>query len=156
MANWCMNTVEFVGEPAQLERLRELFDALAEKEKIEGCAQKPDFITDPDRFFFEIRWDEDMLYYETKWAPNTSDIKQIAEYFQVGFIYQYEESAMEIFGEATYINGILTDLWLDQEDYSLIEILDDDTGYLFEGELWGSQQEILELLLERKKSNILG
>ncbi|MHA4895778.1 DUF1281 family ferredoxin-like fold protein [Pedobacter sp. PWIIR3] len=150
-----MNIVQFIGEPVQLDKIKSLFTTLSEREQSERCGQNPDFIIDPENYFFEIRWEDENLYYETKWAPNIQDVKLIADYFQVGFTHEYEESGMEIFGQATYLKGKLTEIDLDQDDFALIEMQEDDSGYLFEGELWNSQQEVLELLLERKKSNIL-
>lgn len=156
MPNWCMNFVEFVGEPASVEQIKDLFDVLAKKESEERCGQQPDFVTDPQNYFFEIRWDDGYLYYETKWAPNIQDVKLIADHFQVGFIYQYEESGMEIYGEAVYLNGTLTEVDLDQDDFALIEEKEGYDGYLFNGEFFDSQQDILELLLQRKKANVAG
>jgi hypothetical protein len=112
MANWCNNTVEFIGEHSQFEYLKILFEAMTSKEQKERKGQLPAF-TDFDRgFLFNIRWQNGVLNYETKWTPNTEVLIAIANHFKVGFIYSYCESGMSIFGETTYKDGILTDIYL--------------------------------------------
>lgn len=91
------------------------------------------------------------IYYDTKWVPNTDILVQLADQFGVGFVHMYSEFAMGIFGEANYGQGILTDARLDHEDFSRFEY--DESGvYLFEGQSYETDMEILELLLERKKT----
>ncbi len=65
MANWCSNTVQFEGDTQQLDALQELFINLAERQRIENVGQLPDFINVVKGYFFDIRWEEGVLYYET-------------------------------------------------------------------------------------------
>jgi hypothetical protein len=152
MPNWCYNMVEFDAKPAELVKIQALFLDLAHKQMQTGHAHSPDFIAEPDGYFFDIRWEDEILYYETKWAPNVVDIQKIAEYYGVGYIYTYDERSMYVYGEARYIEGIFSEVALEQEDFEKIEPSETYDWYLFEGEQWHSEEEILELLLERKKA----
>lgn len=155
MPNWCYNMVEFIGDTTQLKELGDLFIKLAQKEIETGNAQSPDFIQEPDRCFFDIRWEGEVLYYETKWVPNVSDIKKIAEHYYVDYIYRYDERSMYIYGEARSIRGVFSEVHLDQEDFELIEPNEAWDWYLFEGEKWQSEEEVSELMLERKKAQAI-
>lgn len=151
MANWCFNMVQFEGDTHQIKEVEQLFAAMAAREQKQQCGQLPDFAKQHNGYFFSIRWEEDVLYYETKWCPNTEQLLIIADHFNVGFIHDYEESGMQIYGQSTYRNGILTTVDLDPEDYDLFEYDEEQNNYLFEGERYPSEFEIFEILLERKK-----
>lgn len=151
MPNWCDNIVMFTGEPRKLKELEQLFHHMAVREKETRLGQLPPFIQSRDGYFFDIRLEEGTLYYDTRWSPNTGVLVQIADQFQTGFVHMYSEFAMGIFGEATYEQGILADARLDPEDLYCFDY--DESGvYLFEGQSYETDMEILELLLERKKN----
>ena len=148
MANWCSNKVELIGEHSQFEYLKILFEAMASKEKKEGKGQLPEFMNEKDSgYLFGTRWEDGMLFYETKWSPNFEVVKQVAEHFSVGFIHNYAEPGNMIYGEATYKDGVLTDIFLEPADYQLYDYDEEKDTYSFE-----SDDEILEILLERKKA----
>ena len=151
MANWCSNTVQFEGTAKQLKQLEQLFEAMAALEEKEGCGQLPDFIHEKTGYFFSTRWEEDVLYYETKWSPNTDKLIEVANYFNVGFTQSYEESGMLIFGEAWYKDGSVTIIELDDDDFDSFSYDDQREDWVFEGEHYESDYEIKEILLERKK-----
>ncbi|RWY47381.1 DUF1281 family ferredoxin-like fold protein [Mucilaginibacter gilvus] len=152
MANWCSNSVEFIGEHSQFEQLTSLFQAMAKKEKKEERGQLPTFVKEERGHLFCIRWEDGILNYETKWAPNTNIIVQIADKFGVGFKLNYTEPGMEIFGESTYTDGCLEDICLDNDDTSRYEYNEDDSTYRFENQNYECSEEIQEILLERKKA----
>ena len=155
MPNWCYNMVEFIGDATKLKELGDLFIKLSQKEVETGNAQNPDFIQEPDRYFFDIRWEGEVLYYETKWTPNVIDVKKIAERYCVDYIYNYDERSMYIYGEARSIRGVFSEVYLDQEDFEQIVPNETSDWYLFEGEQWYSEEEILDFLLERKKAQAI-
>jgi len=84
--------------------------------------------------------------------PNQGDIKEIAEHYCVDYVYNYDEPSMYLYGEERSIEGVFMEVYLDQEDFEKIVSNGTYDRYLFEGEQWHSEEEILELLLERKKS----
>lgn len=151
MANWCFNMVQFEGDTHQLKEVEQFFTAMAALEQKQESGQLPGFAKEQNGYFFSVRWEEDVLYYETKWCPNTEQLVTIADHFHIGFIHDYEESGMQIYGQSIYRNGILTTVDLDPEDYDLFEYDEEQNNYLFEGERYPSEFEIFEILLDRKK-----
>jgi hypothetical protein len=153
MANWCYNTVQFEGSNETLNELEKLFTAIAEKEVREGQGQLPDFVPSGSGWLFGIHWEESVLFYETKWCPNIKVMIAVADHFKTGFICSCEELQMQIYGEYYYSNGILTDTFLDDTDFAQYEInRDNDDTWIFEGEVYESNYDILEILLDRKKN----
>ncbi|MES2446588.1 MAG: hypothetical protein V4546_05365 [Bacteroidota bacterium] len=151
MPNWCNNIVQFTGEPQKLEELNQLFEAMAVREKETHEAQLPSFVKAEQGYLFDTYLDSGTLYYDTRWSPNTDIIVQIADHYQVDFLHQYSELAMGVFGEATYEAGVLKETYLDFEDLNQYEYDEEKDCYTFEGNLFESDMEILETLLERKK-----
>lgn len=150
MANWCYNTVQFSADDQKMEEIKSLFNAMAKLEEETLRGQLPTFVTSEDGYLFDIRVEEGTIYYATKWVPNTGILTQIADHFQTGFVQEYWESGMWIYGEANYDQGVLTNTSLDAMDFELFEY-DERDGYQFEGQSYETEMEIMELLLERKK-----
>lgn len=153
MPNWCCNVVTFEGKPATIRNIRKLFNRMAKKEQEQNAGQLPPFIKTKRGWFFDIRWEDDILYYLTRWAPNTDALVTIAERYHAGFTHEYEESGNLVFGKATYENGELSDISLDNDDYYLFTYDEVKNSYLFEGRYYDSDTEILEILLERKNND---
>ena len=152
MANWCYNIVTFDNSSVP-EQLKHLFETLREKCEKEQQGQLPDFIQNGERYMFSINWDNDTVSYETKWSPNFEEMKQIADYYKTEFNYYYEELGNLVYGVARYENGILTDTFLDNSDFDLFNQIEDEDKWMFEGQTYESEFDILEILLERKQNN---
>jgi len=146
-----MNTVEFKGDEIRLRRLEEFFNALMVKELERNLGQLPDFSKTDRGYLFNIEFEEGMLSYQTKWAPNTGVIAEIGEYFKLDFCHQYEEYGMGVFGEAIYENGILTVFELDGFDLERIMFDEASENYVFEGSAFEVIDEIVEIIIYRKK-----
>ena len=157
MANWCSNTVVFEGKPEAITAIQELFQSMKEKEEKTEEGQLPEFISkDNGGYFFNIYWnegDEGQFQYETKWSPNIEVIQKIAEHYEVNFTQDYEEMGNLIYGRATFYDKLLTDIYLEDEDFEQYEFDEETDTYHFEGEIYESDYEILETLLERKIKN---
>lgn len=150
MPNWCCNVVRFEAKPATIRNIKKLFNRLIKKEREQNAGQLPPFIKYQRGWFFNIRWEDGILYYLTRWAPNTDALVEIARRYHAGFTHEYEESGNLVFGKATYQNGELSDISLDSDDYYLFTYDEERNSYLFEGRYYDSDTEILEILLERK------
>ncbi len=154
MANWCSNTVVFEGKPEAIEQIQQLFKSMAEKQQEENCGQLPDFVSDSNGgWFFDIYQNDDVtgiFQYETKWSHNIEIVQKIAEYYQVDFVQDYEEISNLVYGRATFSDKLLTDAYLEDEDFGQYEFDEETDTYSFEGESYESDWEILETLLERK------
>lgn len=157
MANWCSNTVVFEGKPEAIEQIQQLFKSMAEKQQEENCGQLPDFVEDSNGgYFFDIHQDDDVtgiFQYETKWSPNIVEVQKIAEHYKVNFTQDYEQLGNCVCGRATFSDRLLTDIYLDDEDFDKYEYDEENSVWHFEGETYESDYEILEILLERKIEN---
>lgn len=154
MANWCSNTVVFEGNEEAIQQIQRLFQTMREKEEQTEKGQLPDFITDENGgYFFNLYWDEGdigIFQYETKWSPNIEIVQNIAEYYHVDFVQDYEEMGNLVYGRTTFSNKLLTDIYLEDEDFEQYHYNEETDIYHFEGEEYESDCEILETLLERK------
>ena len=154
MANWCSNTVVFEGNEKAIQQIQQLFQAMKEKEEQTEQGQLPYFITDKNGgYFFNTYWNEGdagIFQYETKWSPNIEIVQKIAEYFHVDFVQDYEEMSNLKYGRATLSDKLLTDICLEDEDFETYQFVEETDTYSFEGEIYDSDCEILETLLERK------
>lgn len=151
MANYCNNTLIFFGKEENLNKVMSLFQNMIGNEKKTGKGQLPDCTLSDDGWFFDTYIsEEDVIYYETRWSPNISVVKDIADYYHVSFELDYDESSNYIYGRVSYYSNILLDNCLDYEDFEKIEYDEDKCNYIFENEEYESQQEILDILLNRK------
>jgi hypothetical protein len=145
--------VEFIGEHSQFEELASLFQAMAVKEKKEKWGQLPPFVTEGGNgYFFETVWADGILYYETKWAPNTGVLVRIAKEFKVGFTHSYSEPGNGVFGETSYLDGTRTAVDLGADELAQYEYNEENGMYRFENHSYESSEDILLLLLERRKA----
>ncbi len=155
MANWCSNVVWFEANETTLKKIKQMFLQMAGKEKETNCGQLPNFINEDGDWFFDIRWEtEDVLYYESRWAPNIDVLKQIAEHYKVGFTVEYQETGNLVFGRATYSDKLLTDIYLEGKDFEKYQFDEETDTYQFEGKEYESDYEILETLLDRKLAQL--
>ena len=154
MANWCSNTIVFEGNEEAIKQIEKLFQTMKSKEEQTKQGQLPDFVTDEKGgYFFNIysnEGDTGIFQYETKWSPNTEILQKIATYYQMNFIQDYEEISNLVYGRASFINNLLTDIYLEDEDFEQYQFDGKTDTYSFEGEIYDSDCEILETLLERK------
>jgi hypothetical protein len=157
MANWCSNMVVFEGNPEAIEQIQQLFQTMKAREEKEEQGQLPDFVPDTNGgYFFNIYWndgDKGIYQYETKWSPNVEVLKTIAEQYQIGLIQDYEEMGNLVYGRATFSDKLLTDIYLEDEDFGNYQFDEETDTYHFEGKEYDSEYEILETLLERKIAN---
>lgn len=154
MANWCSNTIVFEGNEEAIKQIEKLFQAMKSKEEQTKQGQLPEFITDENGgYFFNIYSNEDdtgVFQYETKWSPNIEVIQKIAEYYQVNFVQDYEEISNLVYGRVTFTDNVRTDVFLEDEDFEQFQFDEETDTYSFEGEIYDSDCEMLETLLERK------
>lgn len=156
MANWCNNIIDFEGKPEAIEQIQQLFETMAKKAKVEEIGQLPDFVTQYNGYFFNIYWNEgDIGFFQcqTKWLPNLEIVREIAEYYKVNFVSDYEEMGNLIYGRAIFSDKLLTDIYLENEDFEKYQFDEQTDTYHFEGKEYECDYEILEILLERKTVN---
>ena len=154
MANMCSNTVVFKGNPETIKQIQQLFRAMAEKERKTGCGQLPEFLDDKKGgYFFDLYVEDentDVFQYQTKWSPNIEIVQTIAERFHVEFQLDYEQMSDCVYGMTIFADKLLTDIYLEDEDFMQYEYDDETNTCHFDGEEYDSDWEILEILLNRK------
>jgi hypothetical protein len=154
MANWCSNTVGFKGTPEAIDQIKWLFQAMATKEQQEQKGQLPDWVNQHNGgYFFDLYSDKDnteVFQYQTKWSPNIEIVQEIAKHYKVDFVQDYEEMGNLVYGQATYNNGTLQDIYLEDDDFEQYEYNEETDKYHFEGKIHESDCDILETLLDRK------
>lgn len=121
MANICSNNIEFIGKEEDLDNLFKHLDKTVKlRNKGVNCA----FILFPDNTPI-LKWmsdlsynDEESIYFSSAWGPDPVQIIRIANYFNLSFIYGYEELGSDIYGEFKYdhITKELTDRCLTGEE----------------------------------------
>jgi hypothetical protein len=153
MANWCSNRVAFYGDVEAVRQIKVVFQTMLDKHRKSGVGQIPDFLNKENGYFFDIYWNEEddgIFEYETRWSPNTEIVREIADHFCVGFLHEYSETGCLLYGRTVYKDGILTDTYLEWDDFDAYHFDDERDVYHFEGEDYESDLEILEILLVRK------
>jgi len=154
MANWAQNWVNFSGEETQIKKVNAMFKAMHEKEIETNEGQLPPFMTEPkEDYFFEIYEDDsETISYATKYTPNILDLVEIANHFDLNFKVSYEESGCNLFGKAIFTagNSEAKCYDLDDSDFDLFHYDDEADMYVYEGETYECESDILETLFEKK------
>lgn len=150
MPNWCFNAVTFSGDK---ENLNALNIALTNAEKLERETREAQKIHSfgevVEGYFFDIyheQYDDYItLQYETRWSPNIEDLALLCKEYKVSAEHEYSESGMQIYGTTIYDeSGEYTDEQVHQEFLDLIEYDDESGMYLYEGEYWDSEDDLIE------------
>ena len=102
MANYVSNSVQFVGDPAKVAQVRELFLQIEAKQAATNRYHLPDFVTGDQGHMLEIEANGEWLNYETRWIPNLGLLEQIARHYNLDFIAKYEEPTNFMYGEAVF------------------------------------------------------
>jgi len=116
MANYCSNTVLFLGEPSAVAELRQLFWEIERQQKLTRMYYLPDFVMDGTGYVQDISFNGQWINYESRWTPNLNLLVQLAERYQVEFISGFDEMTNGIYGEALYSNGRLQSVYRDAYD----------------------------------------
>jgi hypothetical protein len=152
MGNSCMNRVLFTGDPVKVKGVKALFRQIEDKQQKEEIYHLPSYLVATNAYMWNIEFGNQRLYYYTKTLPNLEALKQIADNYGIGFANQYEELENNIYGEAIYKDSVFTDFRLNRGDFNSYHY-DLKAGiYLYDGKSYENEEEIIELLLEKKKS----
>lgn len=150
MPNWCFNYVTFSGDKENLNALNEALTNAEKAEQEQRQAQKIHSLDEAkDGYFFDIyfeRYDDHItLQYETRWSPNIEDLALICKEYKVSAEHEYSEPGMQIYGTATYdASGEYIDEQVKTEFLDLIEYDDESGMYLYQGEYWDSEDDLIE------------
>lgn len=150
MPNWCYNYVTFSGDKENLNALNIALTNAEKAEQEEKQGQKIHSLGEVvEGYFFDIyheQYDDHItLQYETRWSPNQEDLALLCKEYKVSAEHEYSESGCQIYGTANYdASGEYTDEQIKAEFLDLIEYDDKTNKYIYEGEYWDSEDELIE------------
>jgi hypothetical protein len=107
MANYVSNSVQFLGDPAKVAEVRELFLQIEVKQAASNQYHLPDFVRDERGHMLKIEPNGEWLNYETRWAPNLDLLQEVARHYDLDFIVRYEEPTNWLYGEAVFTKNEL-------------------------------------------------
>lgn len=151
MANYCSNSVLFVGDEQNVAAVKALFAEIEKKQQQSNRWHLPSFVSGDKGYMLDIVFDLQAIHYETRWVPNLEVLGQIADKYQVGFISKFQEMSNGIYGEAAYHEGKLTSVMLHIEDLTGHQYDKSLNGYRLGNEVYEYQGDLLDVLLEQKK-----
>lgn len=150
MPNWCFNYVIFSGDKENLNALNIALTNAEKAEQEEKQGQKIHSLGEVvEGYFFDIYFEQHddhiTLQYETKWSPNIEDLALLCKEYKVSAEHEYSEPGMQIYGTATYdASGEYIDEQVKTEFLDLIEYDDESGMYLYQGEYWDSEDDLIE------------
>lgn len=122
MANYCSNSVLFLGEPAAITAINEIFAKIELEQRHTHLYYLPDFVNGDKGHMMDISFDGGWINYETRWTPNLDLLVQLADRYQVDFISRFDEMTNWMYGEAIYHDCELKSVYrLAYEEESLHE-----------------------------------
>lgn len=125
---------------------------LIEREAIDNSGQLYYFNTKKEGYLFETTIEDNTLSYLTKWSPNTQVMVEVADHFGLNYNHWYDEQGMQIYGMDSYQAGHLSEVSLDESDFSLYTYNEQNDCYWFEGQSYTTEEDTMETLLSRKLS----
>jgi len=155
MANWCNNTVTFLGNDADIEKVVDAFRLIAAMSYGEGQQIAKDGGVSGYMFEIYAGGEEDVsqnyVNFQTKWAPVDAQIVKVANLFNVEFEYEYEELGCGVYGMYVYKNKELIDFYLTDDEIDLVIPKNEDwDSWSYNGEEYECREEALELVLKKK------
>src|SRR3569833_2011313 len=111
MANTCFKELRFTGK-SEAVREANLFLAGLPKDKWGGV-----MANGTDGYFQDIYFGKGSFHFGTRWGPDIATAKSLADRFAVGFILDYAETMMGLYGQVRYVQGEVIDTRLGPDDY---------------------------------------
>ncbi|GAC1314274.1 MAG: hypothetical protein NVSMB24_38720 [Mucilaginibacter sp.] len=105
MANYCSNSVRFIGVENSVEEIRQLFDDIDKKQMRSNRYHMPDFVKGGTGYMEDIAVGPEWISYETSWVPNLEVLDDIADHYGMDYIAWYQEPMAGLYGEAVRTAG---------------------------------------------------
>ena len=151
MANWCSNRVTLSGEPENVKAYMNDIKALKDESVRTGHGVKA--VEDEiGEYMFDIYIIDDSSFaYESKWSPSIKSLRYFAIKYGVTIHNRYHEPGMLIYGEwQCDVDGNESDIWLDTDEYEMVEYHDGKEIYSYNGRESDCDVEFLEEILNNK------
>jgi hypothetical protein len=150
MANWCSNHLHATG--GNVQGLHELFESARRHtlEKHEGWTMYD------NHYLFDFDRNDDQWNFETRWSPPIEEILAICRFGGVSVEMDYVETGNCIYGRMRYdhTTGEVIDICLDDSDFARVSYDDETDTYRFNDEVYESEYEPLNEMLEDKWNGI--
>jgi|GEM_PF-3210769 len=144
MANTCFNELHFTGERENIKQANLFLSGLSKDEwggvKIEGM----------EGYFQDINFCNGQFIFGTRWGPDMETLMAVADRFKAGFLLDYAEPMMSLYGQAQYNKGKLLDVRLSGPDFKEVNYLEKDDVYVYKGRHFRSSETLCRLLLKEK------
>lgn len=157
MANWCYNILT-IDNPSK--EVIDEFEGMRAEELTTGNGQHPRWYdNEHSRYLFDINIDYStsilIIYFDSKWGPPIDVIMAIAKKYNTSFALHYEEMGDCLYGYITYDaeNGRYIDKYIDRDSHD-IEFDENLGGYLYNGDIWESKEELYEYWLNKDINTI--
>lgn len=150
MPNWCSNYVIFSGDKDNLNAFNKALTNAEKAEQEQKQGQKIHSLDEvKDGYFFDIYHeqhdDHTTLLYETRWSPNIDDVAELCREYKVSAMHDYSEPGCQVYGTVAYDkSGEYTEEQVHQEFLDLIEYDDESGMYVYEGQQWESEDDLIE------------
>src|ERR1700744_2460567 len=116
MANYCSNSVRFIGAENSVEEIRQLFDDIDKKQMRSNRYHMPDFVKGGTGYMEDISVGPNWISYETRSMPHLEVLDDIADHFGVDYIAWYQEPMAGLYGEAVRTSGETQ--WINIDTYT--------------------------------------
>jgi hypothetical protein len=156
MANWCYNILT-VHNPSK--EVIDEFKNMETEELTTGNGQHPTWYNNEhSRYLFNININHNkyelIVDIESKWGPPIDVIMAIAKKYNTSFTLHYEEMSC-LYGYITYSaeNGRYIDKYINYDSFN-VEFDENLGGYLYDGDIWESREELYNYWLDNDINTI--
>ena len=152
MANWCSNYVVIHGDNDKVKKVIDEIKRLKTKNEETNRGVTAINENDEDTYMFDIYIIDDSSFeYESKWSPSIKSLRYFATKYGVTIHNRYHEPGMLIYGEwQCDVDGNECDIWLDTDEYEMVEYQDEMEIYSYNGKESDYDVELLEEILNNK------
>jgi len=105
MANYCSNSVRFLGDAAAVDQVKDIFANIENQQQWTNRYHVPDFVQGGMGYMEDIAVGPTWISYETRSVPNLEVLDDIASHYDVDYIAWYTEPMAGLYGEAVRSAG---------------------------------------------------
>ena len=150
MTNWCSNSVTFSADEPTLEKIRNLFADIQQKQEARGFYQLPSFAKSDKGVMTGMVIGKNRFSFETREEPNLELMIETAQFYGASFVSRFSVIANGIYGEASFADKTLRLVTLDPEDFRAIRYDPSLRGYPCGDDVFEYPGDLLDHILDRK------
>ena len=150
MPNWCSSSVVFSADEPTLEKIRNMFADIQQKQEVGGFYELPSFAKSDKGVMTDIVIAQNRFSFETRWEPNLELMIETAQFYGASFVSRLSEMANGIYGEACFADKTLRLVTLDPEGFMAGRYDPSLKGYPWDDDIFEYQGDLLDYILDRK------